>query len=102
MMSEPMKLSKARAMAAAIAVGRRKFGAQYSPPYPAYEIIEALVVLNEQATAESSEIVAQMKEQLTAANRRAGAAESRLKRMLKRNGETEPADVSNDTLRQED
>ena len=102
MMAERMSLEKARHIAHVVTVGRAKFGAQFSAPFPHYEISEALVILLENTADEMEKARAAATEMVTAANRRAGAAEARLKRYLKREGDPSvklpDADVNNDGL----
>lgn len=84
MMTEAMTLAKAREIAHAVMIGRHKFGAQYNPPYPPYDIAEALVVIHLGAKAQLENELEAAHELVTAANRRAGAAEARLARCLKK------------------
>lgn len=89
MMTEPMSLEKAREIAHAVMIGRHKFGAQYNPPFPGYDIAEALVVLHlagkDSVSKDDVEtILNEAQESVTVANRRAGAAEARLARCLKK------------------
>lgn len=104
MMAAKMTLQKAREIAHAVSIGRAKFGAQFKPSYPESDLLEALAVMESCGkwdALDPTELLLQAKEAVTAANRRAGAAEARLKRCMK-GDKTLLADTSNDTLRQED
>jgi hypothetical protein len=86
MLAEPMSQTVAQEIAHEIVKGRKKFGAQFSAPYPSYQIQEALCVLFEQtqslATAWEERVP---KEELTLANRRLGACEARVAKLSKKN-----------------
>lgn len=87
MMAPPMTLAKAREIAHAISIGVAKFGPQLSPPYRPSDILQALVTLEKFGNWDAPDhaaALAEAREAVTLANRRAGAAESRVKRMLKR------------------
>lgn len=82
MMAEPMSLKRAREIAQALAVARKKHGAQLASPYPAYEILEALAVLEENGNWD-----APTREELTKANRQLAAAEARAAKCAKKRPE---------------
>lgn len=77
MMAAPMTLARARAIAQEVTAGRSKFGAQFKPAQSQSELLEAIAVLNIGGNFDGP-----TQEEITKANRRAGAAESRLKRCL--------------------
>jgi hypothetical protein len=86
MLAEPMSQQKAQEIAEAIVTGRAKFGAQYSPPYRPYEIVEAVAVLEGQL-AVALKTIGEMvsREELTLANRRLAACEARVAKLSKKN-----------------
>lgn len=90
MMKAPMTLEKAREIAHALSIAHAKHGAQLRSPYPQYDIIEALGVLHRALETNADESLKAAKDMVTAANRRAGAAESRLKRCMKGVKEEDP------------
>ena len=86
MLAEPMTIDKAKEIAAQIWKGRRKYGAQYRPSYPNYEVQEAVAVL----FAALGDLTVRLgtmvpKEELTLANRRLAAAEARVAKLAKKN-----------------
>lgn len=79
MMKERMSLSRAREIAQSIASAHKRYGAQLAPPFPTYEIIEALIVLENHGNWN-----APTRDELTKANRQLAAAEARAAKCAKK------------------
>lgn len=92
MMESKMSLTEARAIADVISRGIKKFGTQFNAPYRNSDILRAIITLQQEgpwgATPSSEEVEADdaeaCRQAVSAANRRAGAAEARLARCIKK------------------
>jgi hypothetical protein len=85
MLAEPMSFEKAREIAEAIRRGRIRHGAQFSPPYRPYEIVEACAVLGKHINVLVGELQLHVpKDELTQANRRLAACEARVAKLAKK------------------
>lgn len=78
-MKKAMTVDQARAMAQQAAIGLKKWGAQYSPPYAKDQLVEALGVLENAGNWDGP-----TKAELTKANRQLAACNARYERLKNR------------------